>query len=79
MTEIKTTITAILAILAKMCEVKKPQRDFLVHTLILFLSIRSRINFLSLERQSKGIYKENTYRNQFESYFDFAEFNTLLA
>ena len=79
MTEIKTTITAILAILAKMCEVKKPQRDFLVHTLILFLSIRSRINFLSLERHSKGVYKENTYRNQFESYFDFAEFNTPIA
>jgi hypothetical protein len=76
MTELRTTITAILS---KMCEVKKPQRDFLVHTLILFLSIRSRINFLGLERHSKGCYTESTYRNQFEEFFDFAEFNTQLA
>ena len=76
MTEIRNSIAAILG---KMIGVKKPQRDFLVHTLILFLSIRSRINFLSLERHSKGVYKESTYRNQFEAYFDFAQFNTLVA
>jgi len=62
-----------------MVEVKKPQRDFLVHTLILFLSIRNRINFLGLERHSKGYYTESTYRNQFEEFFDFAGFNTQLA
>lgn len=33
MTALKTTITTILA---KMLEVKKPQWDFLTHTLILF-------------------------------------------
>lgn len=76
MTEIRDSITAILA---KMSEIKKPQRDFLVHTLVLFLSIRSRINFLQLERHSKGVYKESTYRLQFEQYFDFAQFNTHLA
>lgn len=76
MTALKTTITAILA---KMPEVKKPQRDFLIHTLILFLSIRSRINFLQLERHSEGEYRESTYRNHFEQFFDFAQFNTHLT
>lgn len=76
MTEIRTTISAILA---PMVELKKPQRDFLVHTLILFLSIRTRINFSSLERHSVGEYRESTCRNQFEQFFDFASFNTRLA
>lgn len=76
MTFIEISITSILS---KMLGIKKPQRDFLVHTLVLFLSIRSRINFLQLARHSPGIYQESTYRNQFEQYFDFAQFNTLLA
>ena len=76
MTEIRIKIDAILV---KMMDIKKPQRDFLTHTLLLFMSIRNRINFLSLERHSPGIYKESTYRNQFETYFDFAQYNTILA
>jgi hypothetical protein len=76
MTELKTTITAILD---KMSEVKKPQRDFLIRTLILFLSIRGRINFLQLARHSEGEYVESTYRGQFEQFFDFAQFNTHLT
>ena len=75
MTEIRTTITAILE---KIVDIKKPQRDFLCHVLVLFLSIRSRINFSSLERHSKGVYTESTYRNQFDQFFDFAQFNRQL-
>ena len=60
MTALKTTITAILE---KMSEVKKPQRDFLTPALILFLSIRSGINFLQLERHSEGEYGESPYRS----------------
>lgn len=76
MTELSTTIRAILG---KMVDIKKPQRDFLCHTLVLFLSIRSRMTFLNLERHSKGTYTESTYRNQFSQFFDFATFNTHLA
>lgn len=67
----KYFIESFRAILAKMFEVKKPQRDYLVQSLILFLSIRRWINFLGLERHSKGVYKESRYSNQFEDHFDF--------
>ena len=53
------------------------RRTFLVETLILFMSIRGRINFLQLARYGK--YKEQRYRQQFEKPFDFLAFNRELV
>lgn len=53
------------------------RRTFLIETLILFLSIRGRINFLQLARYGK--YKEQRYRQQFEKPFDFLAFNKELT
>lgn len=49
------------------------RRSFLIETLILFMSIRGRINFLQLARYGK--HKEQRYRQQFEKPFDFLSFN----
>lgn len=45
----------------------------MTETLILFLCIKGRINFLQLGRF--GMYKEQRYRQQFEKPFDFLTFN----
>ena len=58
----------------KMPNINKWRRVFLIETLILFMSIRGRINFLQLARYGK--YKEQRYRQQFEKPFDFLAFNT---
>ena len=50
---------------------------FLIETLILFMSIKGRINFLQLARYGK--HKEQRYRQQFEKPFDFLSFNTELT
>ena len=49
------------------------RRSFLIETLILFMSIKGRINFLQLARYGK--HKEQRYRQQFEKPFDFLSFN----
>jgi hypothetical protein len=49
MTELKLTITTILN---KIDGVNKSKKEFFTHTLNLFLSIFSRINFLQLSRYS---------------------------
>ncbi len=49
------------------------RKVFVIETLILFMSIRGRINFLQLARYGK--YKEQRYRQQFEKNFDFLAFN----
>lgn len=53
------------------------RREFLIETLILFLSIQGRINFLQLARYGKR--KEQRYRQQFEKPFDFLSFNKELT
>ncbi|MGV8135435.1 MAG: transposase [Mangrovibacterium sp.] len=50
---------------------------FLIETLILFIAIKGRINFLQLARYGK--YKEQRYRQQFEKRFDFLAFNKELT
>ncbi len=75
MTEQRATITTILK---KMNGLNKSRKGFLAHTLILFLSIRSRINFLQLARYS-NTYVESSFRLHFEQFFDFADFNSLLV
>jgi len=63
--------------LDKLSNINQWRRDFLTETLILFISIRGRINFLQLARYGK--YQEQRYRQQFEKPFDFLEFNKELT
>lgn len=63
------------SILGKMKGLDKYRRDFIRHTIGLYLTIKGRINFLQMERY--GIYRESTYRNNFENEFDFETFNRI--
>ncbi|WP_026309102.1 hypothetical protein, partial [Spirosoma spitsbergense] len=54
-------------IVANLPDLTKPRRQFIHHILMLFLSVRHRINFLQLARHSDQ-YAENTMRLQFETY-----------
>ena len=60
-------------ILRKMSELNKWQRDFFIHHVVLFLSLRGRYTYLNFERY--GQKNEATYRNHHESGFDFKSFN----
>jgi len=53
-----------------------PRKNFILSTIILFLSMRGRYNFKGMERY--GNYSEKTYRLQFEKSFDFFQFNVAL-
>ena len=64
-------------IIDKLSNINQWRRDFLIETLILFMSIRGRINFLQLARYGK--HKEQRYRQQFEKPFDFLAFNKELT
>jgi len=61
----------------KIPNINQWRRAFLIETLILFMSIRGRINFLQLARYGK--HKEQRYRQQFEKRFDFLAFNKELT
>ncbi len=63
----------IASMIDKLPNINKWIRMFLIETFILFLSIRSRLNFLQLAKYGK--YKEQRYRQQFEKRFDFLTFN----
>lgn len=60
-------------ILSKMNNIGKVQQAFLLHILIMFLSMRGRINFLQLGRY--GNKDEHSYRYQFAKIFDWIGFN----
>jgi hypothetical protein len=51
----------------------KARKDFMISVLWHILSIKGRINFMQLGRYSS--YCEQTFRNQFETKFDFCSFN----
>jgi len=53
-----------------------PRENFIISTMILFLSMRGRHNFKGMERYGK--YSEKTYRLHFEKEFDFFQFNVEL-
>jgi hypothetical protein len=55
----------------------KCRKAFICEVLVLFLSIKGRVNFLQLARFGK--FKEQRYRQQFEKSFNFLEFNKELA
>lgn len=60
----KTMNAFLTAIIEKLTGIYKPERDFICHILVLFLSIRGRYNFLNFARY--GTYYEHSYRHQFE-------------
>lgn len=64
-------------ILNKMSGLNKSRKLFFSSTLVLFLSMRGRHNFLGMERY--GDYSEKTYRLHFEDEFDFMGFNIELC
>ena len=64
------------AILGKMSGINKWQKDFFVQTLLLFMTIKGKINFTQMERYSSS--PEVRFRNWFKRIFDFAAFNSLL-
>jgi hypothetical protein len=63
----------IYSMIDKLPNINLWRRSFLIETLILFMSIKGRINFLQLARYGK--HKEQRYRQQFEKPFDFLSFN----
>ena len=65
------------AILMKMGGMNKCRRAFISSTLILFLSMRGKRNFLNFSRY--GEYCEKSYRLHFEQSFDFWDFNQNLV
>jgi hypothetical protein len=60
-----------------MSNINSWRKEFVAETLILFLCIKGRINFLQLGRFGK--HKEQRYRQQFEKPFDFLTFNKELT
>ncbi len=69
--------THIDRVLSKMSNCNSWRKEFITETLILFLCIKGRINFLQLGRFGK--HKEQRYRQQFEKPFDFLTFNKELT
>ncbi len=67
-------VSLISTILNKMPDLNKWRKRFILETMMLFLTINGRINFLQLGRYGK--YNESTYRIGFEREFDFLKFNT---
>ena len=65
--------TLLSAILGKMSNVSKWQRQFIIHLIPLFMSIKGRINFRQMSRY--GYFSDATYRNNFDKSFDFGKFN----
>ncbi|MCP4932651.1 MAG: transposase [bacterium] len=56
--------TRIRQFLEKLGGLSNARTRFLVHVLVLFVSLRGRVNFLNMARY--GIYSEKTYRRHFE-------------
>jgi len=71
--EQKSYKVLISSMIDKLSNINQWRRSFLIETLILFMSIKGRINFLQLARYGK--HKEQRYRQQFEKPFDFLSFN----
>ena len=64
-------------ILNKIDGLSRSRKKFLVHIFVLFLSIRSRLNFMNMSRI--GRYCEKSCRTHFERPFEFFGFNSLLS
>ena len=68
------SISSYLTSIGKVIVLHKPAKHFLAHVLHLFLSMKTRINFLSLARHS-GQYNELSFRLNFEKQLDFQALN----
>lgn len=66
------------AIVASAPDLTKRRRQFISHMLMLYLSVRSRLNFTQLARHS-GQYCEHAMRLNFERYADLATMNRRLV
>ncbi len=71
-TQIKLNVL-IVNTLSNVFKISKPRRDFFIEIMLLFLSIKGRLNFLQFGRY--GNFGEQRYRQQFEKQFDFLNFN----
>jgi len=69
--------TLIVSMIDKLSHINHWRRSFFIEAIILFMSIRGRINFLQLVRYGK--YTEQRYRQQFEKPCDFMSFNKELT
>ena len=69
--------TIIADILNKISGLTRSRKKFLIHIFVLFLSIRTRLNFMNMSRIGK--YCEKSCRSHFEQPFDFFEHNRLLT
>lgn len=67
----------IISTLNKISKLNKCRKEFFCEVLILFLSVKGRINFLQLGRV--GSFGEQRYRQQFEKPFAFLDFNKELV
>lgn len=68
-------LSSIKTIIVQIKGLTKSQHHFLSYILGMFLSIRTRINFLQLARHSDE-YNEKSCRSQFEQYVDFVALNS---
>ena len=66
----------IYEILEKMIDVRKPQKKFMAVLLETMLSMLGRANFSNMSRQS--LFCERTFSRNFDKYFDYLQFNSLL-
>ncbi len=64
----------ISAILGKMFGINKWQKDFFIGTLLLFMTIKGRVNFTQMSRYSSS--PEVRFRNMFKKLFVFVSFNS---
>jgi len=64
------------AIIEKMEGLNKSRKKFMISLFLLFMGLRGRYNFLNMARY--GSYSEQTYRNNFQKWFDFKQFNISL-
>jgi hypothetical protein len=72
--EVITTIAD--AILQKKRDINECQSKFISHIFLLFLSMRHRTAYMMMSRY--GIYREQTYRNQFDKSFEFGSVKNVL-
>ena len=63
------------AILEKMVGINKWQKVFFVEVILLFMTIKGKINFTQMGRYSSS--PEVRFRNMFKRVFDFVSFNSM--
>ncbi len=70
---IKKVNLLVYSVLDSYFTINKPRRDFFIEIMLLFLSIKGKMNFTQFGRFGK--FWEQRYRKQFEKHFNFLDFN----